>query len=118
MGPRRAGSKPGNSVPQCGVHRVMLRPLALSLTLGALLTTWTALANPGVAESQSGTGTAAAKPKATVPAPPPTPAIPPPVASHLDPTAPVPTNPPEQIAPPATLGTGSAGSHTAGSSAK
>jgi hypothetical protein len=43
-------------------------------------------------------------PKPSVPAAtPPAPAVPPPIASHADPKAPVPTNPPEQIAPPAKL---------------
>jgi len=50
-------------------------------------------------------GFAQAQQQPTTPpgAPPPTPAVPPPIASHADPKAPVPTNPPEKIAPPAKL---------------
>jgi len=59
-----------------------LAPAALALLAG--------FGNAGFAQSRAGDRL-------------PVPAIPPPIAAHSDPTAPVPTNPPEQIAPPAPI---------------
>jgi hypothetical protein len=71
----------------CGAP--LLSVVALAIAIG--------LPNLGFAQAQQQPGTAPGSP-------PPTPAVPPPIASHSDPKAPVPTNPPEQIAPPAHVG--------------
>lgn len=71
--------------------------MRLPILLSAALLAGVAVALPGKAADQ---GTPTPSVSAATP---PTPAIPPPIASHADPKAPVPTNPPEQIAPPAKL---------------